>query len=239
MRIMILAAGLGKRMLPLTKDCPKPLLKIGKHALIEHHLHRLSAAGFKDIVINVSYHRQMIQDALGDGSAYGVNIQYSIEQLPLETAGGICHALPLLGDESFAIINSDIWTDYPFEQLHQHAHRPCHLVMIPNPPQHPKGDFYLLDQQLRTDPPGQRLTYSGIAVYHPSIFKDLVPGIKHPLRPCLRQAISTGIATGEHYPGVWQDIGTPARLAELRDSEKQAIRQERVNNCQSASKSDP
>ena len=163
------------------------------------------------------------------GSAYGVSIQYSIEQSPLETAGGIRHALPLLGDDNFAIVNSDVWTDYPFEQLHQHAHRACHLVMITNPPQHLQGDFYLRDQQLRTDPPGQRLTYSGIGIYHPSLFKDVVPGMKHPLRPCLQEAINTDTATGEHYHGVWQDIGTPERLAELRDSAQQAIRQNTVN----------
>lgn len=216
MRVMILAAGLGKRMLPLTQHCPKPLLKVGQHTLIEHHLYRLKAAGFKDIVINVSYCRQMIQDHLGDGSAYDLNIHYSIEPSPLETAGGICHALPLLGDTHFAIINGDIWTDYPLEQLHQHPHSPCHLVMISNPPHHPEGDFYLLNQQLRATPPGQRLTYSGIAVYHPRIFKDLAPGVKQPLLPCLTQAIETHTATGEHYHGIWRDIGTPERLSELR-----------------------
>lgn len=217
MKAMILAAGEGRRMRPLTLDTPKPLLKAGGKALIEYHLENLAAAGFREIVINHAYLGEKIEQALGDGSRYGVEISYSRERQPLETAGGIIQALPLLGEEAFVIVNGDIWTDYPFDTLPALSGEEvlAHLVMVDNPPQHPEGDFAITAQgRLTAATASGAYTYSGIAVYHPGFFKGLGVG-KRALSPLLRQAMHDSTVSGEYYKGLWFDIGTPQRLEEL------------------------
>jgi MurNAc alpha-1-phosphate uridylyltransferase len=235
MKAMLLAAGKGTRMLPLTATTPKPLLKAGGSTLIEHQIRKLAAAGFTELVINHAWLGAQIEAALGDGSALGVSIQWSREDAPLETAGGIVRALPLLGPEPFALVNADIWTDYPFTRLRNAlaATDLVHLVLVPNPEHHPNGDFslsgsarLLSSQQTsqlppqaspRVSPQGaetQRYTYSGIAVFSPHLFDDMADG-KAPLLPCLQKAISLRRASGEVFGGDWIDVGTPERLADL------------------------
>ncbi|SMN02448.1 Glucose-1-phosphate thymidylyltransferase [uncultured Candidatus Thioglobus sp.] len=210
---MILAAGRGKRMKSLTKNTPKPLLKIKGKTLIEHSIEKLKKAGIVDIVINTSYLGEQIQAYLGDGSAFGVNIQYSTEASPLETAGGIIQALPLLGDKPFIVINSDVVCDYDLSTLHLPKNSLAHLVLIDNPPHHPNGDFSLTAKQQITLNENARLTFSGIAIYHPDFFKNhLDCQTELPLYPLLKEAIDTQQLTAEHYQGYWQDIGTPERL---------------------------
>ena len=221
MKAMILAAGLGNRMRPLTDHTPKPLLTVAGKPLLQHHIERLSDAGFTDLVINVSHLGQQIIDFCGDGSRWGVRITISPEDEPLETAGGIVNALPLLGDAPFALVNGDVWTDYPFATLMLHEHLcddSAHLVLIDNPPQHPMGDFRLTGGRITELCEGESgLTYSGIGVYTPGIFAGLSPG-KTPLRPLLSRAIEQGFLSGEHYTGAWEDVGTPERLASLNAS---------------------
>jgi MurNAc alpha-1-phosphate uridylyltransferase len=214
MKVMLLAAGRGERMRPLTDSMPKPLLRIGDKALIDIHLRALATAGHRDIVINLSWLGEQIRAHVGDGSDFGVRVNYSEEPYPpLETAGGIIQALPLLGDEPFAVVNADIWTDYPFARLPRHISGRAHLVLVDNPPHHTEGDFVLKDHDVEQD--GEhRLTYSGIGVYHPALFASLPAG-RRALAPLLRQAISAHQVSGEHYGGQWRDIGTPERLAEL------------------------
>lgn len=214
MKAMILAAGKGERMRPLTETTPKPLLKVGGKALMEYHVERLVAAGFRELVVNVSWLGEQIIEHF-DGHDWGCEISWSREEEPLETAGGIVQALPLLGDEPFAIVNGDIWTDFPFEGLRDMALGAveAHLVLVDNPPQHPEGDFHLQAGQLdRSGAP--RLTYSGIGVYSPSLFAGCEPG-KRPLLPLLEAAIGRQALTGEHHPGRWEDVGTPERLSAL------------------------
>jgi MurNAc alpha-1-phosphate uridylyltransferase len=209
---MILAAGRGERMRPLTERMPKPLLRAGGRSLIEYHLEALSRAGFADIVINHSYLGHMVEAALGDGAKYDVRIRYSPEpEPPLEVGGGIRHALPLLG-ECFVIVNGDVWTDYPFAHLVPPVGL-AHLVLVDNPPHHPGGDFALAGGDVR-ETGAPHLTYAGIGVYRAALFAPHNPG-RFPLLPLLREAISQGKLTGEHYRGRWMDIGTPARLQEL------------------------
>lgn len=219
MKVMILAAGFGKRMRPLTDHTPKPLLRAGGRALLEHHLLRLAAAEFHEVVINVSHLGDQIEAFCGDGSAWGLSIQWSREARPLETAGGILQALPLLGDGAFLVVNGDIWTDYPFAELRNLAppdDGKAHLVLVDNPPQHPLGDFRLTASgrvEVRSrDQAG--FTYAGIGLYTPGFFAGLAPG-ESPLRPLLDRAIDEGRLSGEHYPGQWADVGTPERLAAL------------------------
>jgi MurNAc alpha-1-phosphate uridylyltransferase len=216
---MILAAGRGERMQPLTDHTPKPLLRVADIPLIEHHIRRLAAAGFKELVINVSHLGQQIVDYCDDGSRWGVSIVYSSEETPLETAGGIIKALPLLGALPFLVVNGDIWTDYPFERLAALSLRPdesAHLVMVGNPPQHPTGDFQLEDdgwvRVLAAG--GTGWTYAGVGVYTSAFFAGVSAG-KMPLRPLLDAAIGQGRLGGQLYPGQWQDVGTPERLQEL------------------------
>lgn len=211
MKAMILAAGRGERMRPLTDTTPKPLLRIGGQTMIERHVHALARAGFTDLVINYAHLGEQIEKALGDGDAYGVEIAYSPETGgALETGGGIFNALPLLGSEPFLVVNSDIWTDYPFEQLPDRPEALAHLVMVDNPGQHPQGDFSLSMRQLSSKGPAM-LTFSGIGVYRPELFSGCTAGA-FPLAPLLRQAMEAGQASGEHYRGRWFDIGTPERL---------------------------
>ncbi|EJL97271.1 Nucleoside-diphosphate-sugar pyrophosphorylase family protein [Pseudomonas sp. GM102] len=215
MKAMILAAGKGERMRPLTLTTPKPLVRAGGVPLIEYHLHALAAAGFTEIVINHAWLGQQIEDYLGDGSRYGVSIQYSAEGEPLETGGGIFRALPLLGDEAFVVVNGDIWTDYDFSVLHQPIAGLAHLVLADNPAHHPSGDFTLLDGQVqdgRADT--STLTYSGIAVLHPQLFDGCSAGA-FKLAPLLRKAMADGQVTGERLNGHWVDVGTHERLAEV------------------------
>lgn len=214
---MILAAGRGERMRPLTDTTPKPLLQVGGQPLIAYHIAALCGAGINEIVINLAWLGEQIQQSLGDGSRYGVQIQYSDESAgALETAGGIVKALPLLGEAPFVVVNGDIFTDYAYQGLPQQPDGLAHLVMVDNPPQHPGGDFVLSEGRLLAE--GEpRLTFSGIGVYDPQLFSGCEPG-PLPLAPLLRAAMARNEVSGEHYTGQWLDIGTPGRLAELDES---------------------
>ena len=216
MKAMILAAGRGERMRPLTDHTPKPLLQVGGKPLIVWHLERLSDAGFRDIIINHAHLGSQIEGALGNGQRWGLSIRYSAEMIALETAGGIANALPLLGEHPFLVVNSDVFTDVDFSKLKSALHKDklAHLILVDNPPQHPDGDFSLDNDQLALDGV-RRLTFSGIAVYHPALFADVEQGHAAKLAPLLRQAISQGLASAEHYQGKWYDIGTPERLHHL------------------------
>jgi MurNAc alpha-1-phosphate uridylyltransferase len=216
MKAMILAAGRGERMRPLTDTRPKPLLEAGGKALIAWHLHNLARAGFGEIIINHAHLGQTIETTLGDGSAFGLSIRYSPEPEALETAGGIAKALPLLGDR-FVVINGDIWCDYDFSALHAILRNGdmAHLVLVDNPPQHPKGDFALAGGRIKAQGDAL-LTFSGIGVYQASLFSAVRPGDKARLAPILRRAMDDGLVSGEHFRGRWRDIGTPERLAALR-----------------------
>lgn len=214
MKAMILAAGKGERLRPLTLHTPKPLIRVGGVPLIEYHLRALAAAGFTEIVINHAWLGQQIEDYLGDGSRFGVSIQYSAEGEPLETGGGIFKALPLLGDNPFVVVNGDIWTDYDFAALRKPCAGLAHLVLVDNPPHHPTGDFCLIESQVQdAQPDGPALTYSGIAVLSPALFRGCEPGA-FKLAPLLRTAMAAGHVTGEHLQGHWVDVGTHERLAE-------------------------
>ena len=215
MKAMILAAGHGTRMRPLTDHTPKPLLPAGGKPLIVWHIEKLARAGFRDIVINLAWLGWKIPEALGDGSRWNVNLHYSDEQQEgaLETAGGIIKALPLLGNEPFLVVNGDVWCDYPCLPFHLAEHDLAHLVLVANPAHHPQGDFGLNQGRVSSsDEP--RYTFSGIGYYRPELFTGLPQG-KHPLAPLLRQAMQSHQVSGEYFAGDWRDIGTPERLAEL------------------------
>ena len=214
MRAMILAAGRGERMRPLTDHTPKPLLRVGGKCLIEYHLEALAAAGFNDVVINHAHLGTQIEQQLGDGSRYGVSVHYSPEAGVLDTGGGIFKALVLLGDAPFVVVNGDVWCDYPFARLRKIETQGAHLVLVPNPPQHPAGDFLLRDGQVSDEGQDQRLTFSGIGIYHPSLFDGCEAGA-FPLAPLLRRAMAQGQVSGELFEGRWFDIGTPERLQQL------------------------
>lgn len=213
MKAMILAAGKGERMRPLTLTTPKPLIPLAGVPLIEYHLRALAAAGFTEVVINHAWLGQQLQDRLGDGAQWGLKIAWSPEGEPLETGGGIFRALPLLGDEPFVLVNGDIWTDYAFGALRRPLAGLAHLVLVNNPAHHPEGDFCLVDGQLQGSEPGlPLLTYSGIAVLHPDLFAKQSPGAFR-LAPLLHEAIMQNQATAEHFLGHWIDVGTHERLA--------------------------
>ena len=214
MKAMILAAGRGERMRPLTDHIPKPLLKVGGKSLIVWHLERLAKAGFKEVVINHAHLGEQIEQVLGDGSVWGLNVQYSPETSALETAGGIANALPLLGDAPFLVVNGDVFTEVDFGALQLVSPNLAHLVMVDNPPQHPDGDF-VVDSGKVTNQGNHKLTFSGIGIYHPALFVDVERGQAAKLAPLLRSAMIKGLVTGEHYQGVWHDIGTPERLSFL------------------------
>lgn len=214
MKAMILAAGRGERMRPLTDSTPKPLLEAGGRRLIEYHLAGLAAAGITDIVINHARLGEQIEARLGDGARYGVRIAYSAEgDAPLETGGGIHRALPLLGAAPFVVVNGDVWTDFPYQGLPAEPDGLAHLVLVDNPGHHPDGDFVLENGRLQAEGSG-RLTFSGIGVYRPELFADSEPGT-FPLAPLLRRAMLEGAVTGEYYAGRWVDVGTPERLQAL------------------------
>jgi MurNAc alpha-1-phosphate uridylyltransferase len=220
MQAMILAAGRGERMRPLTDTRPKPLLEAGGKPLIEWHLERLAQAGVRQVVINHAWLGSLIEQALGSGERFGLVIRYSAEQTALETAGGIAQALALLGDEPFLVVNGDIFTDFDFATLrHAAAHLAsgaalAHLVLVDNPPQHPRGDF-ALEGGLVAEDGTQRLTFSGIGVYRPELLSGIAPGSRAQLAPLLREAMRRRLVSGEHFTGCWVDVGTPERLAEL------------------------
>jgi len=217
MKAMILAAGRGERMRPLTDHTPKPLLKIAGYALIEHTINQLVVAGYADIVINHAYLGQQIVDYLGDGQRYGASIQYSPEgELGMETAGGIVNALPLLGEDVFLVVNADIVTDFPYSQLKDLAPDLAHLVLIDNPSHHPLGDFGLDELGQVCTHRAEQYTFSGIGLYHPNLFKDLETGSRK-LGVLLRDTVNKGRITGQYFPGFWIDIGTPERLQALTE----------------------
>lgn len=221
MKVMILAAGKGERMRPLTETIPKPLLPVGGKPLIEYLIESLNKAGFTELVINHAWLGEQVEKALGDGSRFGSSIVYSPEGTPLNTAGGIIKALPLLGDEPFLVVNGDIWTDYSFSKLKTYSNLEdlAHLVMVNNPPQHPLGDYVmdtnnylsLRDPQQASQ---QTLTYCGISVLHPKLFQGLAVE-KLPLAELYEAAIKQKRISAEHYQGEWFDIGTVDRLKAL------------------------
>lgn len=215
MKAMILAAGKGERLRPLTLHTPKPLVRAAGVPLIEYHLRALAAAGFSELVINHAWLGQQIEDYLGDGSRFGVSIAYSAEAEPLETGGGIFKALPLLGDQPFALINGDIFTDYPFAELRRPLAGLAHLVLVANPGHHAGGDFCLRDGQVSDAQVTQEsLTYSGMAVLSSALFASCQPGA-FKLAPLLRAAMAAGQVSGEAFSGCWVDVGTHERLAEV------------------------
>lgn len=225
---MILAAGRGERMRPLTDHTPKPLLSAGGKPLIVWHIERLVKAGITDLVINHAHLGMQIEQALGDGSQFGARIRYSNEGTALETAGGIANALHLLGEQPFAVVNGDVYCDYDFSHLPSRAaalansEDMTHLVLVDNPEHNLKGDFVLHagrivptnDQRLTTND-SQQLTFSGIGLYKPQLFADIPRGTKAALAPLLREQIALGKVRGEHHRGTWIDVGTPQRLADL------------------------
>ncbi|MFB4392400.1 MULTISPECIES: N-acetylmuramate alpha-1-phosphate uridylyltransferase MurU [unclassified Pseudomonas] len=214
MKAMILAAGKGERMRPLTLHTPKPLVKLAGQPLIEYHLNALARAGFTEVVINHAWLGQQIEEHLGDGSRFGLAIHYSPEGEPLETGGGIFKALPLLGNAPFLLVNGDIWSDFEFAGLRRPLQGLAHLVLVDNPEHHDRGDFRLDGGQVADgdDAPGT-LTFSGISVIDPALFDGCQPGA-FKLAPLLRQAMASGKVSGEHHRGHWVDVGTLERLAE-------------------------
>ena len=222
---MILAAGRGERMRPLTDTTPKPLLKVGGKPLIVWHIERLAKAGFRELVINHAHLGGQIEASLEDGSRFGVSIRYSPEAEALETAGGIANALPLLGDAPFLVVNGDIFCDYDFSnaaarynaQVKRNSGQLAHLVLVENPAHNGTGDFGLLrDAVVETSE--SMLTFSGIGVYSPELFEGIVRGSKAKLAPLLRAAMTSGKVSGEYYAGRWIDVGTPERLKQLDES---------------------
>ena len=220
MKAMILAAGRGERMRPLTDRRPKALLEAGGRPLVAHLIERLVHCGYSELVVNVSHFAGMIEQALGDGSRYGARIVYSREAEPLETGGGIAYALPLLGEGPFLVVNSDIYCDFDFARLAAAATALArgagiaHLVLVDNPPHHPGGDFSLGAGKVSADGPGL-LTFSGIGVYAPALFARVPRGTRCQLVALLRPAMARGLVSGEHHRGLWMDIGTPLRLEAL------------------------
>ncbi|ETD70198.1 mannose-1-phosphate guanylyltransferase [Pelistega indica] len=219
---MILAAGRGERMRPLTDTLPKPLLEVGGKPLIVWHIERLASAGISDIVINHAWLGYKLPEILGDGSQFNVNIEYSAEgETGLETAGGIANALPLLGSQPFLVINGDIWCDWsPLEAMEKVTHIENHpekawLLMVDNPMHNPEGDFHINSFGKVYDEGVPKLTFSGIGVYHPSLFMHIEKGKIAKLAPLLREAMANNSVFGQHYKGKWTDVGTPERLAQL------------------------
>lgn len=226
MRAMILAAGRGERMRPLTDTCPKPLLSAGGRPLIAWHLERLARAGITDILVNHAWLGERIEAALGDGRAYGVRLRYSAESPALETAGGIARALPFFQGQPFLVLNGDVWCDWdpgraPGLAAGWPADRLAHLVLVDNPAHHPDGDFVLDADGLTaprpdtSDEAASALTFAGIGLYRPALFADTDPDQPAPLAPLLRHAMARRAVSGERHAGHWTDVGTPERLAEL------------------------
>jgi N-acetyl-alpha-D-muramate 1-phosphate uridylyltransferase len=214
MKAMLLAAGRGERMRPITDSLPKPLVQVGGRALIAWHLAALSRAGIRDVVVNTSWLGERLRATLGDGREFGVQITWSDEgPVPLETGGGIFRALPWLGPAAFLVVNADVWTDVDFGSLSLGPESHAQLVLIPNPPHHPRGDFGL-DGDLVVDRDSERLTYSGVGIYRPEFFAGCSPG-RFPLLPLLNRAIAARRVRGQVHRGEWCDVGTAERLARL------------------------
>lgn len=214
MRVMILAAGRGERMRPLTDRTPKPLLQAGGRSLLEHHFAAVRAAGLRQVVVNSSHLGEQVRDFVGNGGRWGLQIVHSSEAPPaLETGGGIAKALPLLGRNPFLVLNGDIWSDYDLGRLPRLDGGLAHLILVNNPPHHAVGDFGLREHSVTTEG-NVKLTYSGIAILHPDLFNGCPRGA-FPLAPLLRNAIRAGLVTGEHFKGQWVDVGTPQRLQDL------------------------
>jgi N-acetyl-alpha-D-muramate 1-phosphate uridylyltransferase len=214
MRAMVLAAGRGARMRPLTDTLPKPLLNVGGRPLIGWHLEALARAGIREVVINLSWLGEKLRAALGDGADYGVSITYSEEgPVALETGGGILRALPLLGPEPFLVVSGDVWTDIDFARVRLEPGALAHLVLIPNPPHHPRGDFGL-ESGWVVNRDSERLTYANVGMYHPEFFAGCPDG-RFPLLQPLNRGIAARTVRGELHSGAWCDVGTPTRLAEL------------------------
>jgi MurNAc alpha-1-phosphate uridylyltransferase len=211
MKVMLLAAGRGERMGALTDTTPKPLLPVAGKPLLQHHIERLVAAGFSEIIINTAYLGEQIAAFIGDGRRFGVPVHISAEKERLETGGGIFHALGLLGEQPFVVVNSDVWTDFPFQSLPQQIDELAHLVLVPNPSHNAKGDFGLNGKRCVSEGGDERLTFSGISVLRPALFATAQAG-KFPLAPLLRQAMNAGRVSGERHDGLWIDVGTPERL---------------------------
>ena len=222
-KAMILAAGRGQRMRPVSDSVPKALLSVAGRPLIAHLIERLARSGFTELVVNVSHLGHLIERELGDGSRHGVRISYSREVEPLETGGGIAYALPLLGEAPFAVVNGDVYSDFEFARLIPalaalaRGERIAHLVLVDNPQHHPGGDFCLRDGRVVTEGT-QRLTFSGIGAYSPAMFAPAERGRRCPLTALLAPALAEGLVAGEHHPGLWMDVGTPQRLAELEQA---------------------
>lgn len=215
MKAMLLAAGRGERMRPLTDTTPKPLLAVGGKPLIAWHLEKLARAGFREVVINLSWLGEQIAARLGDGAAFGVSIAYSREPWPaLETGGGLRQALPLLGPDPFLLVNGDVFTDIDFRDIRLQNGDLAQLVLVANPAHNEKGDFWLGAGRIVAGPTPERLTYAGVAVIDPALFADSAPG-RFPLLPLLLAARDAGRLGGQKHSGKWLDIGTPQRLAEL------------------------
>ena len=213
-RAMILAAGRGERMRPLTDAVPKSMLKVGGKPLIQYHIEALARAGFKEVVVNLAHLGEQITQHLGNGARFGMNIFYSPESgRPLETGGGIFNALHFLGDEPFLVVNADVWTDLDYSTLTIEQDKLAHLVLVANPPQHTQGDFGL-HAGLVTDGDGERFTFSGIGIYQAKLFTGCEPG-PFPLAPLLYKGAESGLVGGQFYDGRWVDVGTPQRLKAL------------------------
>ena len=217
MKAMILAAGRGERLRPLTDRIPKALIEAGGKPLLAWHLERIRRAGIREVVVNVSHLSAPITERFGSGAEYGLAVRWSHEPHALETAGGIAQARALLGAAPFLLVNADVWCDYDLARLHDLnlAPRLAHLVLVPNPLHRPEGDFSLHEAKVGDDP-APRYTYAGIAVLSPELVSAVPPGAKAPLGPLLRAAAARGSVTGELHRGVWHDAGTEERLAELR-----------------------
>jgi len=213
---MILAAGRGERMRPLTDHTPKPLLTVHDKPLIVWHIERLKKAGISQLVINHAHLGEQIEHALGDGSSFGVSIAYSPEDTALETGGGIARALPLLGEQPFLVVNGDVWTDIDYAALALDEDDLAHLVMVSNPSHNPKGDFALNNGHVAAEG-ADKLTFSGIGLYQPRLFAGQSEE-RFPLAPLLRNAMSQNKVSGHHHQGIWIDVGTPERLAEINAS---------------------
>ena len=239
MKALVLAAGLGERMRPLTDRTPKPLLDAGGQPLVAWHLRKLAALGVRDVVLNTSWLAPQFPQALGDGARWGLRLHFAYEgPTPLETGGGMLNALGLLreaGDDPLLAVNGDVWTDYDFGRLPRVPAGQAHLVMVDNPPQHPRGDFALRDDGLLGVDGDPRLTFAGIGVYRPSLFdgwRDIVgdaPGAdetppRFKLAPLLRAAMARGAVSGEWHRGRWTDVGTPERLAQLDAQLRASVR---------------
>ncbi|MGB5887171.1 MAG: nucleotidyltransferase family protein [Acinetobacter venetianus] len=227
MKAMILAAGMGNRMRPLTLHTPKPLLVVGGKPLIVWHIEKLQKIGVTEIVINTAWLGEKLANTLGDGSQFGVTILWSHEGEGLETAGGIINALPLLGTDPFILVNGDVWTTMDFSTLLDVdlGDKQAHLVLVDNPPQHTKGDFILANDLAYTfeqDQLGEALTYSGVAVLKPKMFVGLENG-KRPLAPLLKQAMQQQQVSAEKMQAIWVDVGTPDRLEQLDQQIKQGV----------------